>query len=105
MKEWELDKVTDLINGKYKDMDSPNNVDGWMRHSQNLTLCAESRTFAEKKYSRDSDTTVYDRKFEDRDNIQAISEKVNKKKSTMWSNQTKERVLCCEIFDIAKVWK
>ena len=23
----------------------------------------------------------------------------------MWSKQTKERVLCCEIFDIAKVWK
>ena len=62
-------------------MDFPNNVDGRMRHSQNLTLCSKSRAFAENEYSRYSDTNVYDRKFEDKDNIQGISEKGNKKKS------------------------
>ena len=59
MKEWELVKVMELINGKYKDMDFNKDLDGWMRRSQNLTLCTKSRVFVENEYCYNSDVSVY----------------------------------------------
>ena len=63
MKEWELDKLIEDMNGNYKYLYLYNDIDRWMRHSQNLTLYNKARAFSNNEYCCHNDVQLYEKEF------------------------------------------
>ena len=103
MARWELDKIMELCNCKFKELDFGNDISGWLHHAQNMPLCCKSRAFVENEYSKHDDVDVYTKKYVDGVDISDISQKVNKTRSSVESKRTNEKIMCAEILNLGKV--
>ena len=102
MARWELDKIMELCNCKFKELHFGNNISAWLQHAQNMPLCCKSRAFVENEYSKHNDVDVYTKKYVDGVDISDISQKGNKTRSSVESKRTNEKITCAAILNLGK---
>jgi len=101
MARWELDKIMEHCNNKFKNLDFPNTLNGWLTHAQNMPMCCKSRAFVENEYTTHRDYNVFNTKYGNKD-IGDITQKGNLTKSSVIPRRTNEKIMCAEIIDLAK---
>ena len=102
MARWEIDKIMEHCNNKFKNLDFPNTLNGWLTHAQSMPMCCKSRTFVENKYISHHDFNVFNTKYGNK-NIDDITQKGNLNKSSVVSGRMNEKIICTEILHLGKV--
>ena len=102
MARWELDKIMEHCNNKFKNLDFPNTLNGWLTHAQNMPMCCKSRAFVENEYTTHRDYNVFNTKYGNK-NIDDITQKGNLTKSSMIPRRTNEKIMCAEILHLGKI--
>ena len=94
----------ELMNKNVKGLDSPNTIEGWQVHSQNIILALASHTFVTNKYTNHQSLDVQNAKNSGMDNYVDISQKGKTKIQSTPSNCSKEKVICSEILSLAQTF-
>ena len=102
MARWELDKIMEHCNNKFKNLDFPNTLNGWLTHAQNMPMCCKSRAFVENEYTSHHDYDVFNTKYGNKD-IEDKTQKGNLTKSSMVSTRTNEKIMCAEILHLGEI--
>ena len=102
MARWELDKIMEYCNNKFKNLDFPYTLNGWLTHAQNMPMCCKSRAFVENEYTSHHDYDVFNTKYGNK-NIEDTTQKGNLTKSLMVSIRTNEKIMRAEILHLGKI--
>ena len=102
---WVIDALMELMNKNVKELYFPNTIDGWQLHSQNIMLALASSSFVMNEQTNHQSLDVQNAKNSGLDNYIDMSQKGNTKTKLTPLNQSKEKILCCEILLLAHTFK
>jgi hypothetical protein len=104
MAQWALDAIMELLQIKYKDMNFPNDQEGWQKHSTNMPLVSRCKIFAQTEYSRSHDVESYDEQFLEFEAAGEKQDKGNCKTQTKVPRRGQEKAMIAEILALGNAF-
>ena len=98
----ELDKIMEHCNNKFKNLDFPNTLNGWLTHAHNMPMCFKIRALVENEYTTHHHLKLFNTKYGNK-NIDEITQKGNLTKSYVVPGRTNEKIMCAEILELGKI--
>ena len=105
MAQWELDKSMEHRNNKFKNLDFPNTLKGWLNHAHNMLMCCKSRDFVENEYTTHHDFNVFNTKYENNNKIGDITQKCNSTKSFVRARRNNKKKMRAEILQLGNIFE